>query len=344
MRAGVLGIVNCLALVTVYTSDVTAQRDPLTPAFAQQVRPWSTPRTPDGVPDLQGVWMNNTVTPFERPKELAGRELLTDDELAMLKQRAARLFDGSGDTAPGDELFLALLANPEEHKTARGTGDYNLAWQKEDLVFDRRTSQIFDPPDGRLPSLTQEGQRRLAVTAQRRQQPVVPENLAPLSRCISHGGPRIGFLHARNNSYYQIVQAHGVVVILAEMIHEARMIPTDGRPHLSPAIRAWTGDSRGRWENGTLIIETTNFSPEINFYGAGEHLRLTERLTRIDNDTIQYEVTVDDPATWTRPWKAMVPWKRSDKTIYEFACHEENRALKGILAGARAVEKSTDVK
>jgi hypothetical protein len=288
--------------------------------------------------------MNNTITPFERPKEFAGRELLTEDELAALKERAARLFDGRGDTAPGDELFLSLLANPEEHKTRRATGDYNLAWQKEDLVFERRTSQVFDPPDGRLPPLTPEAERRLAATAQRRQQLLVAEDLAPLSRCISHGAPRIGFLHARNNSYYQIVQAPGVVAILAEMIHEHRVIPTDRRPHLSPAIRAWTGDSRGHWEGTTLVVETTNFSPEINFMGAGEHLRLTERLTPVDADTIQYEVTADDPATWARPWKAMVPWKRSDKAIYEFACHEENRALKGILAGARAAEKSTNVK
>ena len=341
MRSCVPAIVFCLGLVTLCGHDITAQRAPAEPAGrAQAFRPWSAPQTPDGVPDLQGVWMNNTITPFERPKELAGRELLTEDEMAILKGRATRLFNGSGDTAPGDELFLALLANPDAYKTGRATGDYNLAWQKEDLVFERRTSQIFDPPDGRLPALTPEGRRRLDAAAQRRQRLAVAADLAPLSRCISHGAPRIGFLHARNNSYYQIVQAPGVVVILAEMIHEARVIPTDGRPHMSSAMRPWLGDSRGHWEGRTLVVDTVNFSGDINFMGAGEQLHLTERLTRIDGDTIEYEVTVDDPATWTKPWKAMAPWKRSDKPIYEFACHEENRALKGILAGTRAEEKA----
>jgi hypothetical protein len=341
MRFPMLPIVVCLGIVAIGGPDMAVQRALANAQGTQPLRPWSAPRTPDGHPDLEGVWANNTVTPFERPRELAGRALLTEGEVAVLKERATRLFDGSGDTAPGDELFLALLTNPDRHITARSTGDYNLSWQLEDFVFEHRTSQIFDPPDGRLPPLTPEGQWKQAAAAQKRQQaPAGPEDRAPLERCISHGAARIGFLHARNNSYYQIVQTPGVVVILAEMIHEARVIPMDGRPHISSAIRSWTGDSRGHWEGSTLVIDTTNFSPDINFLGAGEHLHLTERLTRVDPDTIHYEVTVDDPATWTRPWKAMVPWKRSTKIIYEYACHEGNRAMEGILAGARAAEKS----
>jgi hypothetical protein len=351
MHFRILATFTCLSAAMFAGVNIAAER-PARQAKAQSASARSVPRTSDGHTDLEGVWANNTVTPFERPKELVGKESLTDEELSVLKQRAARLFDGGGDTAIGDELFLALLANPEQHKR-RGTGDYNQFWTDTDLVFEKRTAQVFEPRDGRLPPLTPQAQLRQAAAAEeRRLHPADgPENRTPLERCITHGAARIGFLHARNNSYYQIVQTRDFVVIHAEMIHEARVIPMDGRPHISPEIRSWLGDSRGHWEGETLVIDTTNFSPKSNFswassspasltMGSHEHLHLIERLTRTDLDTLQYEVTADDPTTWTQPWKAMVPWKRSTDRIYEYACHEGNRSMEGILSGARADEKA----
>ena len=309
---------------------------------------WSPPRTPDGQPDLQGVWANNTVTPFERPQELAGKEFLTDDELAVLKQRAARLFGGAGDFAPGDELFLTLLRNPQEHRSPRPTGDYNQVWLDDGLVFENRTSQIVDPPDGQLPPLTPQGrQQQAAAAVSRRLHPADgPEDRVPQERCITFGTARVGFLQARNNSYHQIIQTPGYVVIYSEMIHEARIIPLDGRPHTSTTIRSWSGDSRGRWDGQTLVIDTTNFSAHPTFLQkpslpvSGEHVHLTERLTPVDPDTIRYEATVDDPTTWTKSWTAVTTWKRSSEPMFEYACHEANYALVHILRGARADENA----
>src|SRR5262245_49032895 len=206
---------------------------------------WTAARTPDGQPDLQGIWADNTITPFERPPDFMGRALLTDDELAALKARAARLFDGSGDTAIGDQLFMTLLRNPQEHRL-RGTGDYNQSWVNVELVFENRTSQIIDPPDGLLPALTAEGRRKTAPTAEvgRLQPADGPESRAPSERCLTLGTARVGFLSARNNSFHQIVQTPDYVMIHSEMVHEARIIPLAQRPHLSPAIRFWSGDSR----------------------------------------------------------------------------------------------------
>ena len=307
---------------------------------------WTASRTPDGQPDLQGVWVDNTITPFERPPDFKGRAVLTDDELATLKARAARLFDGSGDTAIGDELFMTLLRNPQEHRL-RGTGDYNLSWVNVELVFENRTSQIVDPPDGLLPALTAEGLRKTAAAEERgRLQPADgPESRAPSERCLTFGTARVGFLSARNNSFYQIVQTPDYVMIHSEMIHEARIIPLAQRPHLSPAVRSWQGDSLGRWEGQTLVIDTTNFTTELIFRQkrdvtvSGEHVHLTERLTPLAADSIEYAVTVDDPTTWTRPWTAVTTWKRSDDRMFEFACHEANYSLVNILRGARAEER-----
>ena len=307
---------------------------------------WTASRTPDGQPDLQGVWVDNTITPFERPPDFKGRAVLTDDELATLKARAARLFDGSGDTAIGDELFMTLLRNPQEHRL-RGTGDYNLSWVSVELVFENRTSQIVDPPDGLLPALTAEGRRKTeaAAEADRLRPADGPESRAPTERCLTPGTARVGFLTARNNSFQQIVQTPDYVMIFSEMIHEARIIPLAQRPHPGPAVRFWSGDSRGRWEGQTLVIETTNFTTELIFRQkrgvavSGEHVHLTERLTPVAADSIEYAVTVDDPTTWTRPWTAVTTWERSGDRMFEFACHEANYSLVNILRGARAEER-----
>lgn len=307
---------------------------------------WTAPRTPDGHPDLQGAWVDNTITPFERPPEFYGRATLTEAELTTLKARAARLFDGAGDTAVGDELFMTLLRDPAEHRL-RGTGDYNQFWVDDGLVFENRTSQIIDPPDGLLPALTADGERRTAAAAERaRLQPADgPESRAPLERCLTLGPARVGFLSARNNSFQQIVQTRDHVVLHSEMVHEARIIPLVPRPRLGPGVQLWSGDSRGRWEGQTLVIETTNFSTELIFRQkrglavSGEHVHLTERLTPLSADFLEYAVTVDDPTTWTRPWTAVTTWKRSGDRVFEFACHEANYSLVNILRGARDEER-----
>jgi hypothetical protein len=291
--------------------------------------------------------VNNTVTPFERPQELAGKEFLTDADLAVLKQRAARLFNGNGDYAPGDALFLALLRNPDEYRSPRATGsDYNQFWLDDGLEFETRTSQIIDPADGHLPALTPEGQQRRAADLERSQLHPAdgPEDRSTQERCLTFGTARVGGVQARNNSFYQIVQTFGYMLIHSEMIHEARIIPLDGRSHRPVAIRSMQGDSQGRWDGQTLVIDTTNFSTHRTFRPtqglevSGEHVHLIERLAAIDPDTIRYEVMVDDPTTWTKPWTAVTTWKRSSERMLEYACHEGNYALTDILRGARADE------
>lgn len=303
---------------------------------------WTVPRTPDGQPDLQGVWANNNATPFERPKELAGRAYLTDEEVAALKKKAQELFgDGESDAAFGDGVFLSVLANVKGQKkgfksTDGGTGDYSSVWLVE-RNFDNRTSLITDPPDGRLPALTPEAQKRQAeVAAIRRRLPEGPEDRSLSERCITFGAPRLG---AGYNSYYQIVQSRNYVVILMETIHDARIIPLDGLPHAPSNIRNWLGDSRGHWEGDTLVVDTTNYKPGA-FMNATAKLHVVERFTRTSPDRIKYEVTVSDPDAWTRPWTAMIPLSHSRDSLFEYACHEGNEGLRGILAGARAEERA----
>ena len=315
-------------------------------AAAAAAQSWTPPRTPDGQPDLQGIWTDNTVTPFERPKQFGDRGFLTDQEVSVLRQRAARLFDGSGDLAVGDELFLSLLANPDGvFRTTRPVGDYNHFWIDDGLVIDNRTSQVIDPPDGRLPPLTPEGrQKQAAAVEARRLHPADgPEDRTPGERCLTWGTARVGFLQQRNNSYHQIIETPAYVVIHSEMVHEARIIPIDGRPHADPALRFWSGDSRARWEGSSLVIDTTNFShstrPVLGLPVSGDHVHLIERLTPLDAETISYQVTIEDPTTWTRPWTAVTTWKRGTKRMFEYACHEANYGMTGILGGARAEER-----
>ena len=284
------------------------------------------PRTPWGDPDLQGIWNNSTTTPLERPAALAGKQLLTPQEAAERDELAER----TADDAP----------------RAGDPGTYNGFW------FDRgkslkRTSLIVDPDDGRLPPYTPEAQRRLAARAEsRRKQGAEPadgpedRNLA--ERCITRGAPK---LPGGYNNNFQIVQTPQYVAILQEMIHEVRIIPLGARPHIDSRIRQWLGDSRGHWEGTTLVVDTTNYDERIvdNSFnccrGAGAHLHVIERFTPVDRDTIDFQYTVDDKTTWTKPWTAVVPMTRTDDPIYEYACHEGNYGLAGILRGARVLEK-----
>lgn len=302
---------------------------------------WTLSRTADGQPDLQGVWISNSATPVERPKSLEGRPVLTDQEVAELRTRADRLFkSGDSDFAAGDNVFLAALANPEQYKNPNATHG---AIEMVEREFDNRTSLVVDPPDGHIPPLTPDAQRkRGANAAAGRRRVAGPEDLDNAIRCITWSVPRLGGRYGAGDlSYYQIVQAPGYVVIYLETGHEARIIPLDGRPHLPESLRQWNGDSRGRWEGNTLVVDTTNFSPKSNFMGSSEHLHLVERFTRVAADAIRYEMTISDPTTWSKPWTAETPLKRSPHTLYEYACHEGNfEIIAGILRAARADEQA----
>jgi len=302
---------------------------------------WAVPRTLDGQPDLQGVWVSNSATPLERPKALESRTALTDEEVAELKKRADRIFkDGGSSYAAGDQVFLAALENVERHISNATENSVEMI----DREFDNRTSAISDPPGGRIPPLTPGAQQKRAAAAAAAQRiPEGPEDLRNDVRCITWGVPRLGGNYGTGPySYYQVFQAPGYLVLYMEAIHDARIIPLDGRPHLPQDVRQWNGDSRGRWEGNTLVVETANFSPKSNFMGSTENLRVVERLTRVAQDRINYEITIDDPTTWSRPWTAMLPLRQKPEQIYEFACHEGNYSMEGALRGARADDRKAE--
>ena len=295
---GALAIViaiSTLAPVPVAGQTATATADTSTPRY-----------TPWGDPDLQGVWASDSATPLERPDEMAEKAILTDEEVAVLAARAAQLFNGDTDAAFGESVFRAVLSDAQEYQsrdgataeTPRGTGNYNQFWLI-DRWFDNRTSLIVDPPDGRIPPLTPEAQARRQERAEARR-PSLPDGSEDLGsmRCL---GGRVPMTGRGYNSNYQIVQAPGYVVILMEMMRETRIIPLDWRPHVASNIRQRLGDSRGRWEGNTLIVNTVNFADGAvrGRGGSRENLRLVERFTRIGADTLQYEYTMHDPTTWT---------------------------------------------
>ena len=307
---------------------------------AAQTDGWTPPRATDGRVDLQGVWANNAATPLERPDSLADKATFTDEELARLWESAQRLFGGADDAAFADGVFNAVLADVDKNVSRDGgTGNYSSVWMV-DREFENRTSLITDPPNGKLPALTPTAEARIEVAAEyRRVHPADgPEDLGRQVRCITYGIPRVGGLGAGYNSYYQIFQTPDYFVMLGEMIHDARVIPISGMPHIGDAVRQWHGDSRGHWEGDTLVVETTNYSPRSDYRGAAEHLHLIERFTLAGPDKLHYEITVTDATTWTQPWTAMVPLARSEDALFEYACHEGNIGMAGILAGTRVQE------
>ena len=296
------------------------------------------PRAADGHADLQGLWENNSATPLERPAALADKPLLTDEEVAALKTKAGQMFSADADAAFGDAFYLALLANRITPLGATGT--YSQNWLPG-RNFENRTSLIVDPANGRVPPLTEEASRARAAAASTRPRFIRgPEDMFVTDRCISYGIPD---LFAAYMSVYRIMQSPDFIVITMEKIHDVRIIPLDGRPHVSSKIRHYLGDSRGHWEGDTLVVETTNFHPNGNAMGglfrfADQNLRLTERFTRAGPKALNYEFTVDDPTIWTKPWTAMVPWTTASGNIYEYACHEGNYSLANMLSAARFEE------
>jgi hypothetical protein len=289
---------------------------------------WTPPRTADGQPDIQGVWTNSTLTPLERPPELAGKAVLTEQEAA--------------------DYVKSLLQRVNTDRRDGGAQvdvnrSYNEFWRDRgnNLVADLRSSLIIDPPDGKIPPLTPEAQKRVDATRSWMQEHSTdgPEERSLAERCIAWTTAGPPMLPGPYNNDTQIVQGPGYVVILSEMIHDARVIPLDGRPHVGSGIREWMGDSRGHWDGNTLVADTTNFSSEYSFRGSDANLHLTERFTRVSPEVIQYEFTVDDPTAFTKPWTARIPFNKTSERVYEYACHEGNYALTDILAGARAAEK-----
>ena len=280
--------------------------------------------------DLEGIWNFATLTPFERPAALAGQEFFTEAQAA--KFEADAIGNNDRDRRDGGAAVDA----------ARGVADYWFDRGTHVATLDgrKRTSWVIDPPDGRVPPLTPEARARAAArAADAREHPADgPENRSLQERCLAfNAGPPIAL--GPYNNYVQIFQMRDAVIVFTEMIHDARIIPTDGRPHVPQNIRQWLGDSRGRWEGHTLVVDTTNFTAKTNFRGSGEGLHLVERFTRADADTLRYEFTVDDPATFTKPWTAVLPMTRSGDRMFEYACHEGNHALPNILGGARYQEK-----
>ena len=316
-------------LFAVWLAPAAGQAPQTAPKPAAAAKPWKTPRTPDGQPDIQGFWTNTTYVSLERPKDV-NKEYFTPEEVAERIKKAA--VDESEQTTPG------TIADVHYDFT-----QFGLDRSQGRLAPNLRTSLIIDPPDGRIPPLTAEGQKRAADRAEARKRAGAPTDAAenqPLSvQCIIMD--RIGppMLAGAYNNNYQIVQTPGYVMILVEMIHDVRVIPLDGRAQLPKNVRQWTGSYRGHWEGETLVVETTNFNGKNPFQGSSENIHLTERFTRVDENTLRYQFTVDDPSNWTRPWTAEVPWAKTIGPIFEHACHEGNYGLANILSGARVEEK-----
>ena len=295
---------------------------------------WAPPRTPDGRPDMQGYWTNSTFTPLERPKELGTKEFYTEAEAAAVeKQRLQQENSQSPDDVHYD----------------------NVVWQGESyqkIISNRRTSMIFDPPDGRIPPLSEEGKKQAAVhaaAARRREAAATAQDRTLAERCIAWGNEGPPMVGSTYNANLQIIEPPGAFVIHHEIIHGIRNIPLDGSTHLAAGIHQLDGDSRGHWEGDTLVVDTTNFNDETPFRGppsntrqdifSDHNMHVVERFTMTDPNTILYRFTVDDPTVWTKPWSGELVMRRFEGPIFEYACHEGNYGLKNILAGARQEEK-----
>jgi hypothetical protein len=291
-------------------------------------KPWTPPKTADGQPDLQGYWTNATLTPLERPPQLAGKATMTAEEAAA---------------------YVKQIREQGNRDRRGGSAETDVGEAYNDFWFDRgtkivgslRTSLIVDPPDGKIPALTPEAQQRVdAARAYVREHPADgPENRGLAERCLIWATAGPPMLPGPYNNAYQIVQNRDYVVILTEMIHDARVIALDGRPHLGGAVRQWMGDSRGHWEGNTLVVDTTDFSGKAPFRGSDQNLHLVERFTRTEANTLQYEFTVNDPSAFTKDWSAQIPFARAEGPIFEYACTEGNYAMTDMLGGARAQEQ-----
>jgi hypothetical protein len=331
MRSGrvvTLSIIACAALVGLPQASARLAAQTTPPASAGKAEAaWTPLKTAWGHPDLQGIWDSTTGTPLERPADLAGKEFLTDAEAEEREKKRFAQFD-SADRGPG---------NP--------TGDYGSVWREGSKNALNRTSLIVDPKNGKLPPLTADGQRIATARRDARRTRGAADSWEDRSlweRCLTRGTPRIPNNY---NSNWHILQTPDYVVIHQEMIHETRVIPLDGRPHLGAGLRQWNGDARGRWEGDTLVVETTNFNDLQEFRGFPlTRARLIERFRRTGADTVDYQFTIDDRATYTAPFTVSLPMTRNGEGYFEYACHEGNYGLTNILSGERAMEKAAPAK
>ncbi len=327
-------VVAVTAIAPLSTVPAAAQSARLAPPDAAAAREaWTPPRTPWGEPDLQGTYSNRTITPFERPANVAGREFFTPEEVEALERRAR---ESSGDTE---------RARGTQADVTRAYNDF--WWDRGTRVTSPRTSLVIDPPDGRVPALTEAAKLRAA------QEPMRPAfrgagangrgvdswlDRSVFERCITRGLPGAMSPTAYNNNY-RIVQAPGYVAIQIEMLGGTRVIPTDGRSHISSSIPQLMGSSVGRWEGNTLVVETKNFTDKVLYRGAEANLQLVERFTRVAPDEIDYRVTIIDPTTFVSPWTLAIPYVVTGEDMFEYACHEGNYGMEGILKGAREEER-----
>jgi hypothetical protein len=326
-RRHLSALLSLVALVLVSGTVIAQTRPP-----QARAPKWEPPRTPWGDPDLQGIWNNVTATPLQRSNELKDKALLSDEEAAAIASRS-RAREAEGEAKP-----------TAQQTPGQRTGYASSIWfETTHSLSENRTSLLVDQEDGRLPPLTPEAQKIAQEVAQAaKQRPADdPEDRGPYERCISRGLPG-SMMPGFYNHNYQIVQTRGYVVISVEMIHDARIIPLDGRPH-SKVGPQWLGDSRGRWEGNTLVVETTGLRRvdlrNVAVFGTSERGRVIERFTPLGPDAMGYELTVDDPATFTRSWTASIPMTRVEGPLYEYACHEGNYGLRNILAGHRREEQ-----
>jgi hypothetical protein len=342
MHARLIGTIACALLAAV--SFPACQARPSASAEAASEKAAPPPRTADGRPDLSGLWAYATITSLERPSELAGKEFFTEKEAAEFEKvtaetqdRDRRDADGVGGKGPDGRTDLDRA--------------YNKFWWDfgSNVVGTKRTSLIVDPPDGRIPPLTPEGRKRAEDRRGLWTRTEEGGGAAGLSfdsavdrplqeRCLAWSTSGPPMLPGAYNNNVHLFQSREYVAILNEMIHDHRLVPLDGRPHAGPAIRQWMGDSRGRWEGDTLVVDTRNLRGA--FRASSEMMHLVERFTRVDADSLLYEFTVDDPKTWTRPWTVQVPMTKSQEPMFEYACHEGNYSMENVLAGARAQEKA----
>ncbi len=332
MRTRLLAFVAALAAVVAVGL--------VAPAAGQAPKKYTAPKTPWGDPDLQGVWNDATSTPLQRPATVGEKDVLSDEEAEEFQQSLAH--DLSRDRRDGGNAADVNRAYNEHWMDAR----------RLKITADKRTSLIVDPPDGRIPPLVAPSPERQRAQTARAAQAArfaagLPENYTDMSwpvRCVVRTDVA-PYLPTIYNNNFQIFQSPGYVTIAPEMIHSARIIPVDGRPHLNSNLKQWLGDTRGRWEGSTLVLETTNFRADdgVLFQGANPAtFTITERFTRVASDAINYEFTMTDPTTWTRPWTALIPWNKVDpaEQMFEYACHEDNFDIVHFLTGARVREKN----
>ncbi len=291
---------------------------------------WTPPRTAWGVPDLRGVWDFRTITPLERPRTLGEKQTFDSAEEAE-QFRTEELARRNKDRRAADGI-----SREQDVRNA-----YNQFWWDfgDQLIEDGRTSLVVDPPDGRIPPLTALASKRYgAMRAARARPPHGPEDRGVAERCILGFNAGPPYTPSAYNNNVHIFQTPGYAVLLIEMVNDARIVPLDGRAHLPDHIRQWRGDARGRWEGDTLVVESTNFTDKTSFRGSGKNMRLVERFTRVGPERIVYQYTIEDPESFDRPWTTLIPMKKTDQPMYEYACHEGNYSMFTMLEGARATE------